>query len=286
MPLVQAKCENCGGILQVDSSKKVAICPYCGTPYVVQDAINNYTTHIEHLHADVVNVNSDTSAKARLDAAEAFMKLHKYGDAHKAFTDVCLLTPQNYHGWWGQIRAITQAFSVEIEDKSKLEEIDTIYQSVLVFVPEHKKGEIEQKFLSYYQPLKEQNSRRCNDLKQRVRFIQDEIDKIQEAINELDGHKYPYVEYVSNGTYEFFTTLFLIGAFLALINLNIVFLILGGIPTVGALIWDTIIRSIVESSADSKKREDQIARDELYRQRAKKYEDLQQAQRELDRISS
>ena len=75
MPFVQARCENCGGILQVDSSKKAAICPYCGTPYVVQDAINNYITNIGNLHADVVNVSNDTSAKARLDAAEAFMKL-------------------------------------------------------------------------------------------------------------------------------------------------------------------------------------------------------------------
>lgn len=42
MPFVQAQCENCGGILAVDSDQKEAVCPFCNAKYVVQDAINNY----------------------------------------------------------------------------------------------------------------------------------------------------------------------------------------------------------------------------------------------------
>lgn len=40
MPLVSAKCTNCGANLEVDNTKDAAICPYCGTPYIVEKAIN------------------------------------------------------------------------------------------------------------------------------------------------------------------------------------------------------------------------------------------------------
>ena len=63
MPFVNAKCTNCGAPLEVDSSKKAAICPYCGDAYVVEEAINNFITNnyttVEHLHANVVNLNSN-----------------------------------------------------------------------------------------------------------------------------------------------------------------------------------------------------------------------------------
>ena len=44
MPLVQAKCTNCGAGLKVDNTKDAAICPSCGTPYVVEKAINYFNT--------------------------------------------------------------------------------------------------------------------------------------------------------------------------------------------------------------------------------------------------
>ena len=42
MPLVDAKCTNCGSILKVESSKEAAICEYCGSAFIVEKAINNY----------------------------------------------------------------------------------------------------------------------------------------------------------------------------------------------------------------------------------------------------
>ena len=42
MPLVNAKCTNCGANLEVDNAKDAAICPYCGSAYIVENAINNY----------------------------------------------------------------------------------------------------------------------------------------------------------------------------------------------------------------------------------------------------
>ena len=65
MPLVSAKCTNCGGTLEVDDSKEAAVCPLCGTPYIVEKAVNNYNnvTHhhtVNNITADVVNVAKES----------------------------------------------------------------------------------------------------------------------------------------------------------------------------------------------------------------------------------
>ena len=40
--LVPGTCTNCGASLQVDPNLQAAICPACGTPYIVSQAINNF----------------------------------------------------------------------------------------------------------------------------------------------------------------------------------------------------------------------------------------------------
>ena len=42
MPLVPAKCTQCGATLTIDPSQDAAVCPFCNTPFVVEKAINNY----------------------------------------------------------------------------------------------------------------------------------------------------------------------------------------------------------------------------------------------------
>ncbi len=61
MPLVQAKCTNCGANLEVDNSKDAAICTYCGTPFIVEKAIHNYNT-TNNIQAGVVNIYGGNSA--------------------------------------------------------------------------------------------------------------------------------------------------------------------------------------------------------------------------------
>ena len=58
MPLVKAQCTNCGATLEVDNAKDAAICPYCNTAYIVEKAINNYTTNIQAQNV-TINANID-----------------------------------------------------------------------------------------------------------------------------------------------------------------------------------------------------------------------------------
>ena len=49
--MIEGKCPNCGSILKVDNSKDAAICEFCGTPFIVEKAVSNYS-----FTADVINV--------------------------------------------------------------------------------------------------------------------------------------------------------------------------------------------------------------------------------------
>ena len=42
MSFVNAKCTSCGTTLEVDSSKKSIACKYCGSKFIVEEAIKNY----------------------------------------------------------------------------------------------------------------------------------------------------------------------------------------------------------------------------------------------------
>lgn len=58
MPLVDAKCTNCGGALQVDSAKEAAVCPFCGSAFIVEKAVQNFNITNNIVQADVVNIYS------------------------------------------------------------------------------------------------------------------------------------------------------------------------------------------------------------------------------------
>ena len=58
MPLMPAKCTNCGGNLEVESARDAAICPHCGSAFITEKAINNYNTY-NQIHADTVIVQGE-----------------------------------------------------------------------------------------------------------------------------------------------------------------------------------------------------------------------------------
>ena len=92
MPFVQAKCPECGGMLAVDSSKKAAVCQFCGEAFIVQEAINNYNTYntynTTHQYGDgaVVNVYEDQNKDFVIEAG-VLKEYHGEDD--------CVVVPQN-----------------------------------------------------------------------------------------------------------------------------------------------------------------------------------------------
>ncbi len=78
MPLVNAKCTNCGANLNVDNTKDAAICQYCGSAFIVEKAINNYNiTNNNNINANVVNIYGGNSSDFQIRAGT----LEKYTGA-------------------------------------------------------------------------------------------------------------------------------------------------------------------------------------------------------------
>ena len=55
MPFVPAICTQCNAEIQVDPSRDAAFCLYCGTPFVVEKAVNLYQT-TNNITAQTVNI--------------------------------------------------------------------------------------------------------------------------------------------------------------------------------------------------------------------------------------
>ena len=113
MPLVPATCTQCGATLTLDPAQgTAAVCPFCGTPFVVEQAVAYYTSqtnvgtveHVEHLH-----VNDERSKEARLQSAEdSLVKLHDLDRAFATFKSVADDHAGEWRAWWGMARAKTR----------------------------------------------------------------------------------------------------------------------------------------------------------------------------------
>ena len=85
MPLVAAMRTQCGGVLDIDSSKDAAVCPFCATPFITEKAIHNYTTHNQNnfqIQNANIQMNDEHSIESKLKSAEIFLTVH--GDFKKA----------------------------------------------------------------------------------------------------------------------------------------------------------------------------------------------------------
>lgn len=75
MGLIAAKCSQCGAALEVDDTKDVYICKYCGTAYIAKQEIHNNniknTYNIQHASINVQGANLDN---LRILGDEAYEK--------------------------------------------------------------------------------------------------------------------------------------------------------------------------------------------------------------------
>lgn len=119
MPLVPAICTQCGAQIEVDDTHEAGICQHCGTAFITEKAINNYTTNITNN-----NVNNNNFAGANvtiqsdiedieqfIERARTFEKLNEYRKALQVYEEIASKFPMDYRGWLGIITAETKEFS-------------------------------------------------------------------------------------------------------------------------------------------------------------------------------
>jgi len=111
MPLVPAKCSNCGAVLKIDSGLEAAVCEFCKTPFIVEKAINNYTTTL-----NIENANIQVAGGKSVDEAlEDIKKLRAIGDNESAWDKLNELIAENPT----EHRAFWQLFLIESVDMKK-----------------------------------------------------------------------------------------------------------------------------------------------------------------------
>lgn len=121
MGFVPAKCTQCDGILEIDNEKDAAICKYCGTPFIVEKAINHYNNTINNNITNnnrfygTVNMNSNNEFEELMEKLDAYRKL---GDEKKEQTVLYKLYekyPDKSETWYEMIRTETNDFNPEFE---------------------------------------------------------------------------------------------------------------------------------------------------------------------------
>lgn len=82
MPLVAAKCTQCGADLQVDNSQDAAVCQHCGTPFIVEKAINNYNTYVTQNFAGAQVTIQGANIDSYIERAFMFLEEKKWENAY------------------------------------------------------------------------------------------------------------------------------------------------------------------------------------------------------------
>lgn len=100
MPLVKAQCVNCNAPLEVDNSKEAAICPHCGTPYIVEKAIHQFNTQNNTIINNPTFL-TNSEIQNRLDSAKGYLKLGDIKSAQGVYVYVTNQYPHIFEGWWG-----------------------------------------------------------------------------------------------------------------------------------------------------------------------------------------
>ncbi|SCW62280.1 hypothetical protein SAMN02910456_02224 [Ruminococcaceae bacterium YRB3002] len=82
MPLIQAKCTNCGANLEFDDSREKYFCMYCGTPFINQKTINNYqnTTNITNIYSSTESIGTGSREPKYLRLIESESRIEGRGD--------------------------------------------------------------------------------------------------------------------------------------------------------------------------------------------------------------
>ncbi len=100
MSLVKAQCTNCNGMLEVDSSKDAAICPHCGTPYIVDKAIQQFKIYNTNVIQNASFVG-ESEEKRLIDSANGYLKLGNFASAVDSYQELTRLYPHKFEYWWG-----------------------------------------------------------------------------------------------------------------------------------------------------------------------------------------
>lgn len=192
MRFYAAACENCGGKLRYDARIDKWHCEHCGYLNEKEIPINYYATTIKDLHLQGPGFDAELTVEMimKLNAAEASLKLGKYGDALNRFRVLCDDIPQEYRAWWGQIRSLTREFTAEVGDRKEISDLCELYDAMMHFVPAENRDEVEKQFMDYVQCQEQRLDQLIQELQVRRNNLEEERSDLHDHIREWEQAEY------------------------------------------------------------------------------------------------
>ena len=146
MSMVPAKCTQCGGQLTVDSEKEAAICEFCGTPFIVEKAINNYnTTVINNFDNATVNIIAG-DVNNYLKLAKDALKSKNYEEAYDYAKKVLEMDTSNAEAWLTKMYAIEWLSTI---DNLREDEVMLCAKNAIKYFPEEGKDKKAMEIYKY-----------------------------------------------------------------------------------------------------------------------------------------
>ncbi len=216
MPLLMGKCGNCGGTIQMNEGMKSGVCPFCGTPYVAEDVVNNYyTTNTYNIGSAEIKLEDGSSIRERYETAEFYLtKLKQYDRAEKVFLELTDVAPNDYRCWWGLVRTGTGCFSDYSVGENRLREIERKWLNIsMTIAPPELKQSMREQWDGYIE-----QRRQCRDklIKHKEKLlvehgkIEKELPQLRDKFKTLNKE----IAYVKGGTkYIYLITSFILAAF-------------------------------------------------------------------------
>lgn len=149
MPLVAAKCTQCGANIEVDDTKEAGICKHCGTAFITEKAINNYNTYITNNNnfagANINVVGGDI--KNLLDIAKTSLNGGNGKEAFDYANKTLEIKADCHEAWLIKMKALEYMGTI---GDPRISEVTTCGKNAMDFAPSDIKDEIEKEVYSYY----------------------------------------------------------------------------------------------------------------------------------------
>lgn len=184
MPLVNAKCTNCGANLNVDRSKEAAVCEHCGSAFIVEKAIQNYNYHItNNVNAqNVVITGKGNDEKERLlNNAKTNERFGDYKKAQSIYLQVTEDYPDDYRGWLGIALIKSENYSKFDVSFIEYKEISQNFNKALMCAPAEVSNSIRSQWNVY-------NSKHTDFINKQKGIIYDNKNRIIKITKELDAN--------------------------------------------------------------------------------------------------
>lgn len=112
-----AICTQCGGRIEVDETKEAGICAHCGTAFITEKVINNYTTNFNTVHNVTENITKIIYGNEKDEGDDFYkrgltlLKQEEWYKAEQAFEKAIELSPEKINYRFYLTVAQTENFS-------------------------------------------------------------------------------------------------------------------------------------------------------------------------------